>query len=534
MALEQLPMLPGQTTLVERVRYQLAVGTPFVFVTGESGFGKTVISEKICSAVDNDYLCAFVPCSKALTIQKLRELLLQQLSPTTVFNADDKLIGTVQRINFATKKVIIVVDNIDEAQESFLIELAEIYQTYKAQELFNIILTSTPAWADARVRSLKEIGISPIEIEIPFLSNQDKLNEIEYYLRLYGVKVSDKDLISIKGIEKKCSPEDVRRLAQNLADKNKEIKMTEDKKQEETASSKTPTNATKSNTSKKNSKVSLILTTSAVIAAAVVLAVVWYQQSYKSSFSLTPKENNAPVSNTKVTDDLAQAIAKDEDFIKDEDDASTNGLPETVAENTIVVDNSEEAKNQIVVSDEQIIEIENKEVTKDKSEEASVAKNEVSNMDPLAEKKSEVTVATSSEPSAPAVNDKTKQESTEVAKTDKKVIEATKSTVEPEPAKSTTAEGNGTLRSDFAELNDNHYTVQLMATKSEADAKQLAKKISGDLWILFRNKDKHYILMWGDFASSKDASKAIATLPKNIRSQGPWSKKIGKVKQEIK
>src|SRR5574344_1214762 len=219
MALEQLPMLPGQTTLVERVRYQLAVGTPFLFLTGDSGSGKTVLCEKICSAVENDYLCAFVPCSEVPSLLKLRELLLQQLSPTTVFNAEDKLLGTVQRINFNTSKVVIVVDNIDKAPDSFLIELAEIYQTYKSQELFNIILTSATSWADARVRSLKEIGITPIEIEIPYLNNQNKL---EYYLLQYSVKDSETDLVKIPEKEKKCSPEDVRKLDQKLSDKNKE------------------------------------------------------------------------------------------------------------------------------------------------------------------------------------------------------------------------------------------------------------------------------------------------------------------------
>src|SRR5574344_513583 len=277
MALEQLPMLPGQTTLVERVRYQLAVGTPFLFLTGDSGSGKTVLCEKICSAVENDYLCAFVPCSEVPSLLKLRELLLQQLSPTTVFNAEDKLLGTVQRINFNTSKVVIVVDNIDKAPDSFLIELAEIYQTYKSQELFNIILTSATSWADARVRSLKEIGITPIEIEIPYLNNQDKLNELEYYLRQYGVKVSDRDLVNIPEIEKKCSPEDVRKLAQKLTDKNKESAMNNDTKSVE----KKEKNKVEKETAKvnKTSKVSLILTMCALVIAVGVLGFVWYKQS---------------------------------------------------------------------------------------------------------------------------------------------------------------------------------------------------------------------------------------------------------------
>ena len=85
MALEQLPMLPGQTTLVERVKYQLAVGSPFLFVTGDSGSGKTVFCEKLSSAIEEKYRCAFVPCNKKLTLRNLRELIFQQISPQTIF-----------------------------------------------------------------------------------------------------------------------------------------------------------------------------------------------------------------------------------------------------------------------------------------------------------------------------------------------------------------------------------------------------------------------------------------------------------------
>lgn len=556
MALEQLPMLPGQTTLVERVRYQLAVGTPFLFLTGDSGSGKTVLCEKICSAVENDYLCAFVPCSEVPSLLKLRELLLQQLSPTTVFNAEDKLLGTVQRINFNTSKVVIVVDNIDKAPDSFLIELAEIYQTYKSQELFNIILTSATSWADARVRSLKEIGITPIEIEIPYLNNQDKLNELEYYLRQYGVKVSDRDLVNIPEIEKKCSPEDVRKLAQKLTDKNKESAMNNDTKSVE----KKEKNKVEKETAKvnKTSKVSLILTMCALVIAVGVLGFVWYKQSNTNIvFSKNVPDNSLKQTPpSQLNQEFEEQKTENEES---ENDSFISDLPDTVEENPVVVaETTEEPKNEIVVPDEELTEIENTVATDEKkslsskmddtdvnklvndsvsidkttqkAENSSKSQNEANKVSDNSADKASVK-SESDTVVAPAVNEESSA-SKDNAKEEKVDNVSVKKDVLPETTEKAEVQQDN-IKNDFQSLDNKHYSVQLMATKSKADAQSFASKLEGNSWVLFRNKDKNYIVMWGDFESSQMATTAIKTLPKNVRNQGPWAKKIGKVKQEI-
>lgn len=556
MALEQLPMLPGQTTLVERVRYQLAVGTPFLFLTGDSGSGKTVLCEKICSAVENDYLCAFVPCSEVPSLLKLRELLLQQLSPTTVFNAEDKLLGTVQRINFNTSKVVIVVDNIDKAPDSFLIELAEIYQTYKSQELFNIILTSATSWADARVRSLKEIGITPIEIEIPYLNNQDKLNELEYYLRQYGVKVSDRDLVNIPEIEKKCSPEDVRKLAQKLTDKNKESAMNNDTKSVE----KKEKNKVEKETAKvnKTSKVSLILTMCALVIAVGVLGFVWYKQSNTNIvFSKNVPDNSLKQTPpSQLNQEFEEQKTENEES---ENDSFISDLPDTVEENPVVVaETTEEPKNEIVVPDEELTEIENTvatyekkslsskmddtdvnklvndsvsiDKTTQKAENSSKSQNEANKVSDNSADKASVK-SESDTVVAPAVNEESSA-SKDNAKEEKVDNVSVKKDVLPETTEKAEVQQDN-IKNDFQSLDNKHYSVQLMATKSKADAQSFASKLEGNSWVLFRNKDKNYIVMWGDFESSQMATTAIKTLPKNVRNQGPWAKKIGKVKQEI-
>ena len=196
MALEQLPRLTSQNSLVERVKYQITVGTPLVFVTGAFESGKTVFSEQLISSMDEDsFVCAFVPCQEKLSVEKLRELLLKQLSGNIVFNAEDHLLGTVQRMGFGPKRVLIVIDDIDKAPQEFFDDIVQVYRTYAAQGVFSVILTSSQAWSDSEARKVKKEGLQPVEMEIQPLTLPESLTLITYYRRFYGMPaLSDKEL----------------------------------------------------------------------------------------------------------------------------------------------------------------------------------------------------------------------------------------------------------------------------------------------------------------------------------------------------
>ena len=196
MALEQLPRLTSQNSLVERVKYQITVGTPLVFVTGAFESGKTVFSEQLISSMDEDsFICAFVPCQEKLSVEKLRELLLKQLSGNIVFNAADHLLGTVQRMGFGPKRVLIVIDDIDKAPQEFFDDIVQVYRTYAAQGVFSVILTSSQAWSDSEARRVKKEGLQPVEMEIQPLTLPESLTLITYYRRFYGMPaLSDKEL----------------------------------------------------------------------------------------------------------------------------------------------------------------------------------------------------------------------------------------------------------------------------------------------------------------------------------------------------
>jgi membrane protein involved in colicin uptake len=84
----------------------------------------------------------------------------------------------------------------------------------------------------------------------------------------------------------------------------------------------------------------------------------------------------------------------------------------------------------------------------------------------------------------------------------------------------------------FEELNDSHYTVQLVATSKKDEAQRVARKV-GNSWVLFRKKDQQYIVMYGDFKDRSSATQSISGLPETIRKTKPWAKNIAAVKKEI-
>ena len=220
MALEQLPRLTSQTSLVERVKYQISVGTPLVFVTGAFESGKTVFSEQLISSMDDEaFVCAFVPCQEKLSLEKLREILLKQLSANIVFNASDRLLGTIQRMGFGSKRVLIVADDIDKAPQDFFDDLVQVYRTYVQQNLFSVVVTSSQAWSDSEARKVKKEGMMPVEMEIQPLTLPESLTMISYYRRFYGMApLSDRDLKGFYDINS-CgtNPGEIRKIVEAVS-----------------------------------------------------------------------------------------------------------------------------------------------------------------------------------------------------------------------------------------------------------------------------------------------------------------------------
>ena len=221
MALEQLPQLTSQKSLVERIKYQISVGAPFIILKGSLGAGKTVICEQLISAVDDKFIKAYIPGAGNHDLTKCREILLNQISKTNKINSNDKLIGTVQKINFNGKRVLIVIDDFDNVADRFISELADIYSTYAKEQLFSIVATvSSSSKLSQKVRQLNSLAIEPMEMQIKPISMQESILVMHYYGSQVGMRgLDDRSLKNSRELQAaKGNPGAIKSMIEGISD----------------------------------------------------------------------------------------------------------------------------------------------------------------------------------------------------------------------------------------------------------------------------------------------------------------------------
>jgi septal ring-binding cell division protein DamX len=580
MALEQLPMLPSQTTLIERVKYQLTVGNPFVVVTGERGSGKTVLLEKISSLIDEKFLCAFIPCSSKLEVSALREILMQQLSPNIIFNSSDSLLDVLQRVDFKDKKVCIVVDNIDLANKDFFKELSYL-RKIKNGELFYLILSSTSSWLSEQILNIDE---SLIEIEIPQLTEEDKIIELEYYLKLLNVKYSASSLSKDDRLVDLLTPEDVKNLAEHLSHNNEDLKMPTNKNNVSSKASdislKKDIPFKKNKDKQESNSIKLYMIMGVISLFVIVGAIIW---------KVTQTEKYDVVTNVGIDNPPKHQI--DVSDLSEEPEEYDNKTVE-LTDNPVVVDEkSKDIKAQIIVTDEALktIENSNKDLTQKQVEKVEITdkinvpkedvvvkeENKISDKYLVADSKiqsDKVEQLKNVADSTIAKEQNTQKQSSNLSSSDNvntqntdklyvkeevlnnkqtesqdnkapavtddttKAKEQAKNIVASDVKKQETKEVIKETVTDNKNINlmpDDHYSVQLTAS-TKSFCQKIAKKVKGDTWIEYRKKDDKYIVLWGDYKNLNEAKAAIRKLPNSIRKAGPWPKQFKKIKAELK
>ena len=221
MALEQLPQLTSQKSLVERIKYQISVGAPFIILKGSLGAGKTVICEQLISAVDDKFIKAYIPGAGNHDLTKCREILLNQIYKTNKINSNDKLIGTVQKINFNGKRVLIVIDDFDNVADRFISELADIYSTYAKEQIFSIVATvSSSSKLSQKVRQLNSLTIEPMEMQIKPISMQESILVMHYYGSQVGMRgLDDRSLKNSRELQAaKGNPGAIKSMIEGISD----------------------------------------------------------------------------------------------------------------------------------------------------------------------------------------------------------------------------------------------------------------------------------------------------------------------------
>ena len=121
---QKLPDLASQAQLRSRLHHLLAFSSPFIFLSGATGSGRTLLCEQLLSMFDSPWRVAFLSCQAGQPLLRLREVLISQLVPLAVFNPDDSCVDSLFRIlGPEPKSLLLVIDDADLAADGLVSEL---------------------------------------------------------------------------------------------------------------------------------------------------------------------------------------------------------------------------------------------------------------------------------------------------------------------------------------------------------------------------------------------------------------------------
>ena len=559
---------------------QFAYGDKWIFLSGDSGSGRTSICEHVVNTLEGKFNTIFIPCKDDLSLVALRKLFLQQIAPNLFWDEHKPLNQTVKELSLPTReKFLIVIDDIDSVINSFYEEVMDLYAQCKGIRRFSFLAVAHLLWTQNKLKDanndkldIKEICVPNISLEEALLICQQrfvfsKLEKVYNTIlpKLPHALASCEGNISkvIKLTEKLMSdPIEVNNENQDDLLKNKEL---EPKKKHNT-------------TALFISIICLVIVIALLVpvflGSNVVDKVLGSSDNKAEQAIETTATNTTETKKEQAIDPLAVSEGavdniKAEGPKGDEKNAAEDAgaLLDHVDEGVALEGSKATTKNSVTLEGETLEAIEKKE-SKDprqsvagsveqkkadtKAEVVTIArennalkKAEIEKEDQeaaLKQKALEEQFEQERQKSREAVLALDKEKVGSKALTIKAPVKEAKAqepktkaqnAVAKAPAKKTLPIPGAA--SELSSINPKHYTLQVSAGRSRAPLLQVADFVDGRYWIYQTTREGKpwYVLIMGDFLTAKEAMAKVSLLPQKIRKTGPFAKRFSKVQQEM-
>ena len=559
---------------------QFAYGDKWIFLSGDSGSGRTSICEHVVNTLEGKFNTIFIPCKDDLSLVALRKSFIQQIAPNLSWDEHKPLNQTVKELSLPTReKFLIVIDDIDSVINSFYEEVMDLYAQCKGIRRFSFLAVAHLLWTQNKLKDanndkldIKEICVPNISLEEALLICQQrfvfsKLEKVYNTIlpKLPHALASCEGNISkvIKLTEKLMSdPIEVNNENQDDLLKNKEL---EPKKKHNT-------------TALFISIICLVIVIALLVpvflGSNVVDKVLGSSDNKAEQAIETTATNTTETKKEQAIDPLAVSEGavdniKAEGPKGDEKNAAEDAgaLLDHVDEGVALEGSKATTKNSVTLEGETLEAIEKKE-SKDprqsvagsveqkkadtKAEVVTIArennalkKAEIEKEDQeaaLKQKALEEQFEQERQKSREAVLALDKEKVGSKALTIKAPVKEAKAqepktkaqnAVAKAPAKKTLPIPGAA--SELSSINPKHYTLQVSAGRSRAPLLQVADFVDGRYWIYQTTREGKpwYVLIMGDFLTAKEAMAKVSLLPQKIRKTGPFAKRFSKVQQEM-
>jgi len=532
--------LPSQLQLIERLQHHIYLSSSLIFVSGETGSGKSTLTENLSNILPSDLQQVYISLLNELTESALRQKIIAQLYDKALFNAEDKLLDTIFRLQQSeqkTKNRLIIIDNAQYLPAGFILELCELFSDAKLakENTFNVLLLTdektTKAYLnyiDTHLISRLQSTLNHLELILPALNTQEanelllhNFNQVGYQAKLQHQDALNHQLILCHGNPKKI------------------IKLADDLSQGllETVSP-----------SWVKTKLPAILLMLMLVIIVSILGTYLYPRFIPSTSQTNEADNVLLKKNDRIE---SSSIEKNE---QESLASSWSTLDLSVSDNQAMVGLSDQTEQRVVISDNQLIEL--TVLSEDKNNNIqrldvnkSSNEHEVPLLLQLPVINETASIEESSVLSLPESETTNKKQKVElllsgeldpvVENNDKdnlNVIEAlptSTATSNFKQAKSVVASKNKdsllTASSILFAKDPRKFTIQLSGMASRTYLVAFQKKYSSDLGNVFsyktvRNNKPWFVVVYGEYSSVASANLAIRRFPEAFKGMPTWIK----------
>ena len=223
--------LPSQLQLIERLQHLIYLSSSLIFVSGEAGAGKSTLTENLSNTLPTDLKQVYVSLVNEPTAAKLRQQIISQLFDKALFNAEDKLLDSILRLQQAENRSLnrlIIIDNADHLPTDFIAELCELFSdnSLAQDNTLNVLLLTEQAateqyldYIDTHLASRTKDFLNHVELTLPVLNTQEanallqhNFQQVDYHAKLQHQDALNQQLRLCNG-----NPQKIIKLADDLS-----------------------------------------------------------------------------------------------------------------------------------------------------------------------------------------------------------------------------------------------------------------------------------------------------------------------------
>ncbi|WP_064606122.1 AAA family ATPase [Photobacterium sp. J15] len=502
--------LDSQIQLLSRIQFLTRFSSNLIQITGREGAGKTWLAQRYLDQWAGNSNQALLMCHPAQNDSQHRSIILKQLAFQAVFNEQDPLQQSVDRLFVDSgANLLIVIDDAQLLSPSLIAELWALVQSAQARPGWqvNVLLFSQSGKLDKYLSRVSHgQGQAPLELEITDLTEQEVQTFVEVIFASDRLDAPGRRSIKEKAAATAPTPGALMQLQQT--------------EQTNMAGS----------SSRKISPMLLLVALLALVAAGVAFMFIPGDEPASVAEQSEPQDDETlpePVLSSGRFDQQ-ELIAAEEtplsqpetEVVEERMEDDTDSLPpQVVTEGLTVGRNSEESKRVVVPSD--VVDAMITEQEQGGTGEQALAMRpdvETAVSDMLEEQTAPVSETASD--ARPSVSQAPPEEVAPVA------------VVAAQPSARRSVPG-----AELKTVDRRHYALQLAALKSMSAANQFIAEYDisriATIYETRRNGEPWFIIITGDYPDMISARKAETRLPQRLQAVQPWVKSYAQIHREI-